>query len=200
MQVKKDQVRESIESAALKVFAKKGYMETKIADIARKAGVSVGNIYRYYKTKDEIFYSVVPESFPEEFQRAVINKIGAVRGGRPESGALQMIMNEFIRFILANRTRITILFLGSRGTRYAHLREELADALILAVGNLYPEQYARYLEKYKSTGVLRKIYENLIVLHGMVLVGDADAKETESRLKQVNLYHFAGITSLLEIF
>ncbi len=200
MQVKKDQVRETIEAAALKVFAKKGYMDAKIADIAMEAGFSVGNIYRYYKTKDEIFYRVIPKNFPEEMQRAIIKKISAVRGGRPEAGALKMIMDEFIKFMLANRERITILLLGSRGTRYAHLREEFADALLPAVKNLYPEQYGRYLEKYKNIGALKKIYENLIGMHGAILGGDTSAQEAESQLKQVNLYHYSGITSLLEIF
>jgi AcrR family transcriptional regulator len=36
-----------------------------MADIAKKAGLSVGNLYLYYKNKDELFHSVIPESLVE---------------------------------------------------------------------------------------------------------------------------------------
>ncbi len=55
--VEKNQIR--IEDAALKVFTKQGYHGTSVREIADAAGVSLGNIYNYYKTKEEIFESLV---------------------------------------------------------------------------------------------------------------------------------------------
>lgn len=43
-----------ISEAAIKMFARKGYHGTRIADIAREAGVSYGLVYHYFKSKDEI--------------------------------------------------------------------------------------------------------------------------------------------------
>lgn len=49
-------------NAAEELFREKGYTETKISDIAAKAGVSIGTIYNYYKNKDELFNSLgIPE-------------------------------------------------------------------------------------------------------------------------------------------
>lgn len=50
--------QEKIRQAAFKVFSQKGYKETKIIDIASKAGVSPGTIYKYYKGKKAIFQSI----------------------------------------------------------------------------------------------------------------------------------------------
>jgi len=51
-----------IQEAALQVFLKKGYKETKITDIANLAGISPGTIYLYCKNKKELFASLnIPE-------------------------------------------------------------------------------------------------------------------------------------------
>ena len=52
----KDERREQILSAALKVFAKKGFAATKISDIVAQGGMSHGLVYHYFKSKEEIFY------------------------------------------------------------------------------------------------------------------------------------------------
>lgn len=44
--------------AALEVLSQKGYYETRLEDIAEKAGFSKSALYRYYKDKDEIFFSI----------------------------------------------------------------------------------------------------------------------------------------------
>lgn len=47
-----------IKEAAYYVFSKKGYRETRIIDIARKAGISIGTIYTNFKDKKELFESL----------------------------------------------------------------------------------------------------------------------------------------------
>lgn len=48
--------REQIVSAAVELFASRGYDRTTILDIARKADVSVGLIYQYARTKDDVLF------------------------------------------------------------------------------------------------------------------------------------------------
>lgn len=55
----KDERREQILSAALKVFATRGFAATKISDIVSKGGMSHGLVYHYFKSKEEIFYELV---------------------------------------------------------------------------------------------------------------------------------------------
>lgn len=49
---------EQIESAAQKIFMEKGYQAATIQGIAREAELSIGTIYFYFKTKEEIFASI----------------------------------------------------------------------------------------------------------------------------------------------
>ena len=50
--------REAILRAAIKVFARSGYFNAKVADVAKVAGVADGTVYLYFKSKEEILRSI----------------------------------------------------------------------------------------------------------------------------------------------
>lgn len=54
-----DPIRRKILWHAVDVFSKKGFAGAKIKDIAASAGFSQGYVYSYYKSKDELFSSIV---------------------------------------------------------------------------------------------------------------------------------------------
>jgi TetR/AcrR family transcriptional regulator, fatty acid metabolism regulator protein len=57
--------REAILRAAIKVFARKGYFSSKVADIAGEAGIADGTVYLYFKSKDEILHSIFDRAMEE---------------------------------------------------------------------------------------------------------------------------------------
>lgn len=57
-QILKDDVRERIENSALDVLIEKGMRDTDMRSIAKKAGVTPGNLYRYFKNKDQLIVSL----------------------------------------------------------------------------------------------------------------------------------------------
>ena len=59
MQILKDDIRERILDAARRQFARKSYAKTSMREIAREAGIGVGNIYNYFPGKDELFREAV---------------------------------------------------------------------------------------------------------------------------------------------
>jgi TetR/AcrR family fatty acid metabolism transcriptional regulator len=62
--------------AAVKVFARQGFYQSTVAQIAREAGVADGTIYLYFKNKDDIlvqFFSYRTKQVFERF-RAEVNK------------------------------------------------------------------------------------------------------------------------------
>jgi len=50
--ITKEERKSGIITAALKLFSEKGFYITTIPDIAEKVGMSVGNFYNYFKSKD----------------------------------------------------------------------------------------------------------------------------------------------------
>lgn len=49
------EVRDRIVAAALRVFGEKGYRRSTVQDVVRESGLSVGAIYTYFNSKDELF-------------------------------------------------------------------------------------------------------------------------------------------------
>jgi AcrR family transcriptional regulator len=55
----RDEQREKILDAARRVFARKGFAATKMADVAAGASVSYGLAYHYFTNKDAVFVALV---------------------------------------------------------------------------------------------------------------------------------------------
>lgn len=51
--------RKEVLKIALTVFSKKGYFKTKVSDIAKECGLSVGTIYNMFQTKENLYASVI---------------------------------------------------------------------------------------------------------------------------------------------
>ena len=69
--------REAILRAATRVFARNGYFNSKVADIARAANVADGTVYLYFKSKEEILHSIFDQNMAEAIAsgRKLIEKI-----------------------------------------------------------------------------------------------------------------------------
>jgi AcrR family transcriptional regulator len=57
--------REEILSSAEKVFAAKGFFPTTMSDIAREAEFGTGTLYKYFKSKEELYFTLIDEKVGE---------------------------------------------------------------------------------------------------------------------------------------
>jgi TetR/AcrR family fatty acid metabolism transcriptional regulator len=62
--------REAILRAGTTVFARNGYFNAKVSDIAREAGIADGTVYLYFKSKEEILHSIFDRSVEEALEAA----------------------------------------------------------------------------------------------------------------------------------
>jgi AcrR family transcriptional regulator len=63
--IRTDKKRTEILKAASDVFARKAFHEVRTDEIAEEAGVGKGTLYRYFPTKDDLFYASVLAGFDE---------------------------------------------------------------------------------------------------------------------------------------
>ncbi|WP_307892721.1 TetR/AcrR family transcriptional regulator [Bacillus swezeyi] len=68
MRQTKENRKEEILEAGLEVFAEKGYYNTTTALIAEKAGISQPYIFRFFKTKEELFVAALERAFERILQ------------------------------------------------------------------------------------------------------------------------------------
>jgi AcrR family transcriptional regulator len=79
---RKDARPAEILSAAMQIFAERGYEATRLDDVARVAGCTKGTIFLYYRNKAELFRAAVSESvrpLVEECERIAESHTGSSR-------------------------------------------------------------------------------------------------------------------------
>ncbi|HEX3077808.1 MAG TPA: TetR/AcrR family transcriptional regulator [Lachnospiraceae bacterium] len=68
--------RRKVQAVAINEFASKGYSATSINDIARKAHISIGAMYSYFASKEDLFLAIVNYSYNlmEHILKEVVDK------------------------------------------------------------------------------------------------------------------------------
>ncbi|PLS18408.1 TetR family transcriptional regulator [Bacillus sp. M6-12] len=89
--------QKKIITAAVEMFAEKGYAATSTSEIAKKAGVAEGTIFRHYKTKKELLVSIVAPTMARLFAPFIINDLNKVLDGNFDS------FEDFLRAMIKNR-------------------------------------------------------------------------------------------------
>ena len=126
--------REAILRAAITVFAHNGYFNSKVADIAREAGVADGTVYLYFKSKEDILHSIFDRSV-EEALEAARNQVKQVTDPREK---LRQIAFLHLERLGADRDLAVVFQVELRGS--TKFMEEFSAA-----------GFAEYLQLIRST-------------------------------------------------
>jgi AcrR family transcriptional regulator len=120
--------RKSILLAAEKVFAENGYTHTAVDDIAREAQFSKATLYRYYRSKKEIFSAVILESF-REAQRGFLRILQKERDAETK-------LREIIHFTLSyykKKESFARIFLMERGAMQKALNLDIHEHMMPSI-------------------------------------------------------------------
>jgi AcrR family transcriptional regulator len=202
IQTKKDDVNRRIEDAALAVFATKGFVGTTMADIAREAGLSVGNIYRYYRSKDVLFYSVLSPDFVCDFTSQIGMKMKTADGVEldkvKEFKPMQIRDEAFKTFFADNRLRIVILFVHAAGTQYEGFRKDLVNFTIdTALRYLHTASGKPVDLTPAKRQVLQFIYDNMYGAIASILARFETREDVAAAYDCFFDYHYMGIAKFL---
>jgi TetR/AcrR family fatty acid metabolism transcriptional regulator len=115
---------ETILRAAIKVFARNGFFSSKVADIAKEAGVADGTVYLYFKNKDDILVSIFNHVVDEALEK------GRARLGR---------VNDPVEIVKQIAT--------------AHLERFAGDRDLAIVFQAELRSSTKFMEQFSATGV-----------------------------------------------
>ncbi len=107
-----------ITAAALEAFAENGYAATRVDEVAKRAGVSKGLLYLYFKTKEELFKAVI-RSFISPRIDALISNVEETELSAEEF--LRGPFLEFACFIPKSPARILLKLMVAEGPKHPEL-------------------------------------------------------------------------------
>jgi AcrR family transcriptional regulator len=86
--------RQEILAAAIKVFGKKGFADTRAEDVAIAAKIAKGTLYLYFKSKEDIYTTAVRHTV-DQLRVLVEERVSAVDGVRGKLAAAIALRLEF---------------------------------------------------------------------------------------------------------
>ena len=147
MQVLKEEVKEKIEKAAIYEFEKNGYQKTSMRSIASSAKLTVGNLYRYFKNKDDLFSVIIQPAFQEIYQfidEFARFKKSALFKKKQKDNFIKTFEESLIRIYIQHRAELVILLNGSKGSQMENARGQIIS---LIAGRIKKEAFPRMKKK-----------------------------------------------------
>lgn len=129
MQYKKEEVNTRIISAAKSAFLKYGYAQTRMIQISIDSKVPIGNLYRYFPSKEMLFDEVVGEACKSCFKLIDKNSEANLGEGYDSSEkfifSISEIADDLIDFSEKYNEQLFILLEKSQASKYEDFRENI---------------------------------------------------------------------------
>jgi len=134
--------------AAVEVFAEKGYSGAATSEIAQRAEVAEGTIFRHYKTKKDLLYAIVSPFVARLIEPFVLRDLYPLFDTPHPTfeGFIRAILDNRIAFIEKNIKVVRIML------QEVPFHAELRDRFIGFVGGRMLPRITRALEHYRALG------------------------------------------------
>ncbi len=135
--------RSSLIAIAKKAFAETGYSATSVNTIADMAGISVGSIYKYFRSKQDLFLTVIEQG--HDLVKAVVDRI--VEGGGTVLEKVEKVLRAAVEYSLQDPEFVRI-YIDCTTQGLA----PLATRLSRSIESVAAEAYRRLIAEGQSTG------------------------------------------------
>jgi AcrR family transcriptional regulator len=137
----KESRKSAILKAARKLFFEKGFKSVTVESIAKKAELSKGAVYLYFKSKDEIYSQILLNEI-DEFHKNITDLF---MGEQRASDMLFQLSSIYVDFFLKERELFRILMTFMLHANHSNLPEDLQKHIIKSMN--------------KSIDVIEKIFQ-----------------------------------------
>jgi AcrR family transcriptional regulator len=196
MQVLKPELRVRALEAAEAEFAEAGYRGATMANIAARAGMSTGNLYRYFRNKDALFETLFPASFANELLRLLRKRVGSLVDAEDltDLGApAQEDAGALLDFWIANRLKVIVLLDRAEGSVHEDFRRRFVDALIQpSLKKLRAEAGGRRVGG-PARLVIETLFDNTVRMVVAILESDDDPEAIAAAFAGFWSYQLAGL-------
>jgi AcrR family transcriptional regulator len=137
-----------IAEAAAALFVEKGFHNTSIREIAKACGMSMGNLYHYIKSKDDVLFLVYQEVYWnwEENLKAVEKEEIQDPGEK-----LKALVQAMLKSVYENKDHIQMTF------RESKFLEKSALKNVLAIESQFIEVFVKLIQEGVQKGVFRRV-------------------------------------------
>jgi TetR/AcrR family fatty acid metabolism transcriptional regulator len=136
-------------TSATKVFAKKGFFNARISDIAKEAKVADGTIYLYFNNKFDILISVLEE----EIGKIIVQIQKAIENEPDANNMLKIFVSKHLSAMKSNKYLAEVI----------HIELRQSDRLVKEYRNNTFKEYVNLISEIIQRGQQQKIYRDDIL-------------------------------------
>ncbi|WP_245604753.1 TetR/AcrR family transcriptional regulator [Paucisalibacillus globulus] len=151
--------QKGILAAATELFAEKGYAATSTSEIAKKAGVAEGTIFRHYKSKKDLLLTIVSPTMIRVISPAVKKDINKVLDKEFNT------FEDFIRAMIANRIKFVQKHTSLLRIVIQELpfHEELKKQVVEHIGKEVFERLRETVRHFQGKGQIIDMHPDTII-------------------------------------
>jgi TetR/AcrR family fatty acid metabolism transcriptional regulator len=173
---------------AIQVFARSGYFNAKVAEVARAAGVADGTVYLYFKNKDDLLVSIFNTAM-EEFNARAQQELAEIADPRAQ---LRHFARLHFEALEANRDLAVVFQVEFRHS--TKFMEQFSETMLAD----YLKMLREILERGQKQGVFRASLNPKVV--AKVIFGALDEMVTNWVLSHHNFKLTPLVDPVMEVF
>lgn len=199
----KEEMRRAILAAMAEELAEVGFEKTTLSSVAARAGTSIGNLYKYFDNKDQLFHEAIPRAVASELGvlvRARVEALGIERDVRSLDSAhpYELAANALFEFVLAHRAQIVFLLDRAQGTPYASFNEDLVQSLTKLAVEYVARTYPKAKLSASKRRALVRIYRGFLGTLSSILRDEPTERALREATAHFTTYHLAGLKAFFE--
>ena len=181
--------------AATKVFARKGFYQAKISEIAREAQIADGTVYIYFENKDDILISLFEEQMKRVLEN-MVEKLSEVEGPVEKLRVFALVHLELIQQNKDMAEIIQVELRQSSKFMKEYKNEKFAEYLNL-IGDIIQEgQEKGIFKKGIIPGVAKRAFFGALDEMSRFWVLSSRKKyDIETAAKQISEYFLSGLVN-----
>ncbi|MFA6506813.1 MAG: TetR/AcrR family transcriptional regulator [Treponemataceae bacterium] len=163
--------RETLLAVALAQFAENGFSATSVNDIARRAKISIGALYSYFPSKDDLYLTVVEQG------RVVLEEaLGDIDADASFFDSYAILVRRARDYALAN-PELNRIYLDATTHGLRHLSSRLSGSLETITADMYRKILSAAIERGEvrsgiDIGATAFCLDNIIVLFQFSFASD----------------------------
>lgn len=202
-QVPKDHVKAAFVSAAAETFAELGFAATSMGAVAKRAGSSVGNLYKYFASKQQLFDAAVPPELAQELRRltrARIRALGSALDVRElaSDARYHALAGSLLDYCFEHRAAVVVLLARAEGTAYASFSARFVDELVELALDYARRAYPALPVTADLRFVLRRAYQAFLGSVAEALRQFPSEARARAVIALLTAQHQAGLKGLFE--
>jgi len=201
MQYLKGEVRKSIIEEALKELTLKGYEGASVRNIAKNSNTSVGNLYKYFSSKENLYENVIGSVYHRLID--YIKRFDTVELNEKAEFIFYELVEEIMEIFNESSAEISILLNQSKGSKYENCKSIFVDFTtriitertkyelsirgkrlrdnfsIYLVSNSLVESIAIIVKERQDGGEVRRLILNIIDIYLTDIINKLDSEDVK---------------------